>query len=72
MKIDPIELCKYIIRGDIFQDIPTDEADHAELGRYIWPERYDRLRKLAEEALGSEGINALRRGKRRPTPADSL
>jgi len=47
------EFCEYIINGQIFFDIPfyPDEADYTELGRYIWPSRWDKLTSLAEKAL---------------------
>lgn len=47
----PLEFCKYVTEGRIFDEMPTGEADHVELGREIWPKRYGRLAELAQEAI---------------------
>ena len=47
----PKELCKYIIDGKIFKEIGSGDADFFELGRYIWPQRYEVLVTLAKNAI---------------------
>ena len=47
----PKELCEYIINGTIFDEFPSGDVGHEELGRYIWPNRYSKLVALAEEAV---------------------
>lgn len=50
----PNEFCKYIVEGKIYYEIESGDSDHAEQGRYIWPDRYKRLVELAREALESD------------------
>ncbi|MCZ6897654.1 MAG: hypothetical protein O7D95_02945 [Betaproteobacteria bacterium] len=45
---------KRIVSNEAVTAHPSDDADHAELGRYILPDRIKLLRKIANEALEAE------------------
>ena len=47
----PKEFCYYIIEGKIFDDFPGKDADFSELGRYTWPDRFGKLKALAQDAI---------------------
>ena len=53
----PEELCRYIIDGDIFEEIRAGDADFSELGRYIWPQRYAVLVTLAKDAVLTSAVS---------------
>lgn len=61
----PNELCEYIINGTIFDEFPSGDANHSELGRYTWPNRYSKIVSLAKDAVltpaapDSEGLAIL-------------
>ena len=49
--MNPKEFCKYVIDNKVLHEISSEDTDHAEQGRYVWPDRYARLVTLAKEAL---------------------
>jgi hypothetical protein len=49
----PEELCKYIVDGKIFDDVPTGNANFEEQARDVWYHRNERLVELAKEALNA-------------------
>jgi len=52
----PKEFCEYVVECKVFAEISSADTDHAEQGRYIWPDRYRRLIDLAKAAL-QQGAN---------------
>ena len=49
------ELARYILDGDVFNEVSSEGADYAEQGRYTWPQRWDKLEAKAKEALDKKG-----------------
>lgn len=54
----PEEFCKYVIDGKIFDDFPGKDADFSELGRYTWPNRFGKLKALAQDAILTSTIHS--------------
>ena len=49
----PKEFCEYVIEGKVFLEVSSEDTDHAEQGRYIWPDRYAILVQKAKDAINN-------------------
>ena len=45
------DVLKYIVSGQIYNDIPSGEADFAELGGYVYPARMEKIVDMAKEVI---------------------